>query len=125
MEEFDSGEHKPKFLSCHHTLCLMCSIKSSYHNYHIKDFKLNLNLSVQAIAKKSNLIPCPDCRTVSHTQGGAVERLASNMYVLDIIQLKKLAVKRKQQLDDKATSFDRRGFSVARLDNTQAVRCKE
>ena len=24
MEQFDNGLHKPKFLICHHTLCLQC-----------------------------------------------------------------------------------------------------
>ena len=24
LDEFDSGKRKPKFLSCHHTLCLKC-----------------------------------------------------------------------------------------------------
>lgn len=24
LDEFDSGERNPKFLTCYHTLCLMC-----------------------------------------------------------------------------------------------------
>ena len=55
----------------------------------------------------------------------ACSKISASVEEESIIQLKKLAVKRKQQLDDKATSFDRRGFSVTRLDNTQAVHCKE
>lgn len=33
FEEFDNGERKPKFLSCHHTLCLTCAKVIQNVNY--------------------------------------------------------------------------------------------
>ena len=40
MEEYDSGERKPKFLTCHHTQCLKCvKVKPHLHKVGISVIK--------------------------------------------------------------------------------------
>ena len=74
MEEYDSGLHKPKFISCHHTFCLQC----------LKKMIADQLPSVASVA-------CPVCKTVCPVVGRVAEQLPTNMYALNIVQLIKTA----------------------------------
>ena len=65
FEEFDNGERKPKFLTCYHTLCLMCAkVKQGNHKYqpfhvltkYLLQFRPSLRVSI-SLAPCAKLFP--------------------------------------------------------------------
>lgn len=66
LEFYDVENRKPKFLTCHHTLCLNCIITM--------------------LASRNRLV-CPKCKMICTVPTTGPERLFTNMYALTIIEL--------------------------------------
>ena len=64
-EPYDDNQHKPKFLTCHHTFCFHC-----LNQWHKKKGRAN-----------TRSIPCPNCNQPSNVPKNGIAGLQTNFYI--------------------------------------------
>ena len=86
FNSFDNDDHKPKYLSCHHTLCLACLKVNllSHNDSLIFVLQLLFYFIGQSISTGTSS-SCPLCRKVTHYTAGNEAGLANNPYVFHML----------------------------------------
>jgi hypothetical protein len=90
-EVYDEGNLKPKFLTCFHTFCLTC-VKVRALSQPLFIVILSCLFRQQKLAcDPPTQVTCPKCKAVCLLPRKGPEALATNVYVLNNIQLKNAA----------------------------------